>query len=88
MTSYSPSYPLVDDSSLHDIEIENIPYNHEFAVNSNLVVEINDNSQINCNIRVIFHRILYLLLLSSLIFIIYEHHDTIGLYLSDIAKLF
>jgi hypothetical protein len=72
MTSYSPSAPLVDDGCFRVVEIENIPYNHEFAINSNLVVEINDNVQTNCNKRLIFHIILYLLFLSSLTFIIYQ----------------
>jgi hypothetical protein len=85
MTSYSPSAPPID-----DYEIENIPYAHEFAVNSNLVVEINDNiHQTNWIKSRIFHIILYFLFLSLSTFIIYEHHETIGLYLSYfLPKLF
>ncbi len=67
--------------TLHDIQIENIQYNHEFAIDRNLDVEIIIK-------RIILYRVLYLLLLSSLIFIIYEYHETITLYLSKIANIF
>jgi hypothetical protein len=85
MSQYFPSAPSIDDGSFYDVEIENIPYNHELDISSNLVVEINDNGQTTC---AILHRILYLLCLSSLTFIIYEHHQTIGIYLIKIGDIF
>lgn len=74
--------------TLHDIQIENIQYNHEFAIDRNLDVEINNNFLKNLINRIIFYKVLYLLLLSSLIFIIYEYNDSISFYLSKIANIF
>jgi hypothetical protein len=67
--------------TLHDIQIENIQYNHEFAIDTNLDVKIIIK-------RIILYRLLYLLLLSSLIFIIYEYNDSISFYLSKISNIF
>jgi len=74
--------------NLHVIEVENIPYNHEFAIDRNLLLHINDNFLKNLINRIIIYRVLYLLLLSTFIFIIYEYHETITLYLSKIANIF
>jgi hypothetical protein len=79
---------MIIQPTLHDIQIENIQYNHEFAIDRNLDVEINNNFFKNLINRIIFYKALYLLLLSSLIFIIYEYHETITLYLSKIANIF
>ncbi len=74
--------------TLHDIQIENIQYNHEFAIDRNLDVEINNNFLKNLINRIIFYKALYLLLLSSLIFIIYEYNESISFYLSKISNIF
>lgn len=88
MASNPPSAPPIDDGSFYEVEIENTPYDHNFAIHTNLLVEINDNVPTTCNKRVILHRILYLLFLSSLTFIIYEHHEIIGIYLNKIGDIF
>jgi hypothetical protein len=51
--------------------IENIRYDHGFAINSNLVIKNNDSTTTICNKTIIIDIILYLLVLSSLTFIIF-----------------
>lgn len=79
----------IDSESFYDVESVNS--SQESIYNGTEPEILRENIIRNCsqfNKTIILNRILYILLLSSISFIIYEHHSTIGLYLNKIPRLF
>jgi hypothetical protein len=90
MSNNSPSARSYDNQSFYDIESEYS--SQDFANDPNILRNnnINDNNNINTkyNKNLIFNRTIYVLCLSSISFIIYEHYEIIGFYLSQIGNIF
>jgi len=89
MTNNLSSAPPIPNETFYDIEVEKSSHNiNTSSFDPSLFTEINHNNQNNCNKTIILNRIIYLLLISSISFIIYDHNKIIGLYLSKIADIF
>ena len=79
----------IDNESFYDIESVNSSQgNIDYGINPDILRENTVNNQSTCNKTIIINRIVYILLLSSVLFIIYEHHKIILFYLSKILSLF
>jgi hypothetical protein len=79
----------IDNESFYDIESVNS--SQDSIYNETEPEILRENIISNCSSlskTIIINRILYILLLSSVSFIIYEHHNTIGMYLNKILSLF
>lgn len=80
----------IDGESFYDIETVNSSQeNLDYGIDPDILRENNNspNNQSYCN-KTIINRIVYILLLASISFIIYDHYKIILLYLSKITTLF
>jgi hypothetical protein len=79
----------IDNESFYDIESANTSQGSaDYGTDPEILRENIINNRTSFNKTIMINRIVYILLLSSISFIIYDHHKMIGLYLSKIPSLF
>ena len=86
MSNNSPISISFENQSFYDIESDYSSQDSAIESHNNNI--INDNNINRCNKNLIFNRTVHFLFILSILFIIYEHYESILFYLHQIDNIF